>query len=57
MRACHHGGWKDRLHDLTLEVGGMAQIWRSHAADDPQRMVRGVILNLAPGQEPAGSVR
>ena len=43
--------FEDRLLDLALEVGGLAQIWRTHAADDPGRMVRGVILNLAPGQE------
>jgi hypothetical protein len=45
--------FEDRLVDFALEVGGLAQIWRSAAADDPQRMVRGVILNLAPGQESA----
>jgi hypothetical protein len=44
--------FEDRLLDLALEVGGLAQIWRSHADDDPRRMVRGVLLNLAPGQEP-----
>jgi cytochrome c556 len=45
--------FEDRLVDFALEVGGLAQIWRSAADDDPQRMVRGVILNLAPGQESA----
>jgi hypothetical protein len=39
------------LLDLTLELGGQAQIWRSHADHDPRRVVRGVILNLSPGQE------
>jgi hypothetical protein len=43
--------FEDRLLDLAREVGGQAQIWRSHADDNPQRMVRGVILNLAPGLE------
>lgn len=43
--------FEDRLIDFALEVGGLAQIWRSHAEDDLQRMVRGVLLNLAPGQE------
>jgi hypothetical protein len=43
--------FEDRLLDLALELGGQAQIWRSHADHDPQRMVRGVIVNLAPGQE------
>jgi hypothetical protein len=44
--------FEHRLLDFALEVGGMGQVWRSHA-DDSERMVRGVILNLAPGQEPA----
>src|SRR5438105_6218681 len=43
--------FEDRLLDLALELGGQAQIWRSHAEKDPQRMVRGIILTLAPGQE------
>jgi hypothetical protein len=43
--------FEDRLLDLALEVGGQAQIWRSSADENPQRMVRGVILNLAPGLE------
>jgi hypothetical protein len=45
--------FEDRLLDLALEVGGLAQIWRSHADSGPQRMVRGVILNIAPGHEAA----
>src|SRR5260370_12567293 len=43
--------FEDRLIDLALEVGGLAQIWRSYADRDSQRVVRGVILNLAPGLE------
>jgi hypothetical protein len=43
--------FEDRVLDFALEVGGQAQIWRSFADHDPQRMVRGVILTLAPGQE------
>jgi hypothetical protein len=43
--------FEDRLLDLALEVGGLAQIWRSYADHDPKRVVRGVILNLAPGLE------
>lgn len=44
--------FEDRLLDFALEVGGLAQVWRTQAADDPGRVVRGVLLNLAPGQEP-----
>ena len=43
--------FEDRLVDCALEIGGQAQIWRSWADDNPERMVRGVILGLAPGQE------
>jgi hypothetical protein len=43
--------YEDRLLDFALDFGGLGQIWRSHADDNPQRMVRGVILDLAPGQE------
>ena len=43
--------FEDRLVDFALEIGGMARIWRSWADDNPERMVRGVILDLAPGQE------
>ena len=44
--------FEDRLLDFALEYGGLAQIWRSYSDGDPQRMVRGVLLHLAPGQEP-----
>ena len=43
--------FEDRLFDFALEMGGMARIWRTWADDNPDRMVRGIILDLAPGQE------
>ena len=43
--------FEDRLVDFALEMGGMARIWRTWADDNPERMVRGVILDLAPGHE------
>jgi hypothetical protein len=43
--------FEDRLVDFAREMGGQARIWRSRADLDPGRMVRGVILNLAPGQD------
>jgi hypothetical protein len=43
--------FEDRLVDFALEIGGMARIWRSWADGNPDRMVRGVILDLAPGHE------
>jgi hypothetical protein len=43
--------FEDRLVDFALEVDGLAQVWRSYADADPGRVVRGAILNLAPGLE------
>ena len=37
--------------DLSLDLGGQAQVWRSSGDADPGRVVRGLILNHAPGQE------
>ena len=45
--------FEDRLVDCALEMGASAQNWRSWPDDNPERIVRGVILGLAPGQEPA----
>ena len=44
--------FEDRVLDLALELGGQARIWRTAADKDPSRVVRGVILELCPGQEP-----
>ena len=43
--------FEDRIIDLALEMGGQAQIARHHDDEDPRRVVRGVLLSLAPGQE------
>ena len=43
--------FEDRVLDLALELGGQAHIWRTAADKDPSRVVRGVILELCPGQE------
>jgi hypothetical protein len=43
--------FEDRVLDLALEVGGHARVWRSVSDDDPRRVVRGVMLDLYPGQE------
>jgi hypothetical protein len=45
--------FEDQLVDLALEIGGQVRIWRSWADDDPERMVRGIILDLGPGHESA----
>ena len=43
--------FEDRVLDLALEIGGHAHIWRSVHDDDPRRVVRGLRLDLYPGQE------
>jgi hypothetical protein len=44
--------FEDRVLDLSLELGGQAKIWRSKGNAEPQRMVRGAMITLCPGQEP-----
>lgn len=43
--------FEDRVLDLALELGGQGRIWRSKAKENPRGMVRGILLNLCPGQE------
>ena len=43
--------FEDRVLDMSLEIGGSARVWRSAADDDPARVVRGLLLDLSPGQE------
>lgn len=43
---------EDRIVDVALELGGFARIWRSQSDKKPGRIVRGVMLDLAPGLEP-----
>ncbi|MFN8855816.1 MAG: hypothetical protein ACK50P_09625 [Planctomycetaceae bacterium] len=43
--------FEDRLLELALALGGTGRVWRSSPGGAPQRMFRGMILNLAPGQE------
>lgn len=43
--------FEDRVLDLALEIGGQAHVWRSVNDDDPRRVVRGLMLDLCPGQE------
>lgn len=42
---------EDRVIDLALAFGGQVQVWRSMAGDNPDRVVRGLMINLDPGQE------
>lgn len=43
--------FEDRVIDLALAVGGNCRVWRSANDRDTSRVVRGLILDLAPGQE------
>ena len=43
--------FEDRVLDLALELGGHAHIWRTTSDKDRSRVVRGVVLDLCPGQE------
>jgi hypothetical protein len=43
--------FEDRVIDLALAVGGDPRLWRSASDDDPTRMIRGLLVDLAPGQE------
>lgn len=42
---------EDLVIDLVLELGGRVEVWRSAATDDPERVVRGLMVNVEPGQE------
>ncbi|MCO6454393.1 MAG: hypothetical protein J5I93_03675 [Pirellulaceae bacterium] len=43
--------FEDRVLELALKLGGDARVWRSAADDRPDRIVRGLMLNLYPGQD------
>jgi hypothetical protein len=43
--------FEDRLVDCALEINAQVRLWRTWADDKPERMVRGVILDLGPGHE------
>lgn len=43
--------FEDRMIDLSLALGGDCRVWRSAGDEYPERIVRGVILDVAPGQE------
>ncbi len=43
--------FEDRVIDLALAVGGNPRLWRSADERDSTRMVRGLMVDLAPGQE------
>ncbi|MGB7345189.1 MAG: hypothetical protein WBD20_13325, partial [Pirellulaceae bacterium] len=42
---------EDRVLDLVFSLGGRATIWRSYADDDHDRVVRGLMVEMEPGQD------
>ncbi|MFT5093500.1 MAG: hypothetical protein ACI8P0_000776 [Planctomycetaceae bacterium] len=42
---------EDRVVDLAFALGGQATVWRSFADHDPARVVRGVMVDMAPGHD------
>lgn len=43
--------FEDRVLDVVAALGGHATIWRSFGQLDPTRIVRGLLVQLCPGQE------
>jgi hypothetical protein len=43
--------FEDRVLDMALEMSAQVTIWRSVAVDDPTWILRGLLLDLVPGQE------
>ena len=43
--------FEDRVIDLVLAIGGNVRLWRSADDNDRSRMVRGLFVDLATGQE------
>lgn len=42
---------EDRVLDLVFLLGGRATVWRSYADADRQRVVRGLMIEMEPGQD------
>ena len=42
---------EDRVMDLVFALHGKATVWRSFADHDPSRVVRGLIVDMAPGHD------
>lgn len=42
---------EDRVLDLVFALGGRATVWRSYADHDRSRVVRGLIIEMEPGQD------
>lgn len=43
--------FEDRVLDVVSALGGQATIWRSFGQQDSRRVVRGLLVQMAPGQD------
>lgn len=43
--------FEDRVLDVVAALGGHATIWRSFGQEDPSRIVRGLLVQMCPGQD------
>lgn len=43
--------FEDRVLDVVAALGGHATIWRSFGQEDPSRIVRGLLIQMCPGQD------
>lgn len=43
--------FEDRILDIVFALGGRGRIWRSFVDRNPARVVRGLIVDLTPGQD------
>jgi hypothetical protein len=43
--------FEDRVLDVVAALGGHATIWRSFGQEDPGRIVRGLLVQMCPGQD------
>lgn len=43
--------FEDRVLDVVAALGGHATIWRSFGQEDPGRVVRGLLVQMCPGQD------
>lgn len=44
--------FEDRVVDMASKIGATVRVWRSSPDHEQSRIVRGLILNVSPGQEP-----
>ena len=43
--------FEDRIMDVVYSLGGQVNVWRSYSQEFPGRTMRGLVIEVAPGQE------